>query len=229
MVCGLGRGNGCCCRNRLDVEPQNIDNGSSSAFCDAAQYGARAGFVRHCYYLPRHNPTLRARLPACAIAVIVLLFGLLTLGEYILSWNLGIDSILIGPAAMPSRLYPGRPSPQAAANFALLGIALLIYNSRRSPIRIGQACALLVGGNAIVALTGYIFSTREFHGFPSITTDIGMAVHTAASFILLALALLCSRPGDGIMSLVVSDTRSGQMARRILWVGIVAPPLVGER
>src|SRR5262249_10252654 len=56
---------------------------------------------------------------------------------------------------------------------------------------------------------------------------IGMALHEAVTFILLALATLCSRPNDGIMSLVTSDTRSGSMARRILWAGIVAPPLVG--
>ena len=76
-------------------------------------------------------------------------------------------------------------------------------------------------------MTGYIFSTSQFYGFPSIESDIGMAVHTAASFILLALALLCSRPNDGMMSLVTSDTRSGGMARRILLTGILAPPLVG--
>ena len=88
-------------------------------------------------------------------------------------------------------------------------------------------CALVVGANAIVAMTGYIFSTSQFYGFPSITTNIGMAIHTAVSFILLALALLCSRPNDGMMSLVTSDTRSGGMARRILLAGILAPPMVG--
>ena len=96
-----------------------------------------------------------------------------------------------------------------------------------SPVRIGQVCALVVGGNAIVAMTGYIFNTSQFYGFPSVASDIGMAVHTAASFILLALALLCSRPNDGMMSLVTNDTRSGAMARRILLPGILAPPLVG--
>ncbi len=91
----------------------------------------------------------------------------------------------------------------------------------------GQGFALAAGANAVVALTGYIFSTRQFYGFPFIPADIGMAIHTAASFVLLALALLCSRPNDGMMSLVTSDTRSGRMAREILLVGIVAPPLIG--
>src|SRR5262249_26257851 len=50
---------------------------------------------------------------------------------------------------------------------------------------------------------------------------------SAVAFILVSMALLFSRPHDGMMSLVVSDTRSGRMARRILWAGILAPPLVG--
>jgi len=169
----------------------------------------------------------KGRLAASAVAAVVALLGLLTLGEYVFSWDSGIDRIFISSAHTAARLYPGRPAPQTAANFALLGAALLVYNFRVLSIRIGQVCALVVGANAIVAMTGYIFSTSQFYGFPSITSDIGMAVHTAASFILLALALLCSRPNDGMMSLVVSDTRSGGMARRILFAGILAPPLVG--
>ena len=49
----------------------------------------------------------------------------------------------------------------------------------------------------------------------------------AAALILLALALLFSRPAEGMVSLVSSSTRSGSIARRILLVGIVGPLLVG--
>jgi len=42
----------------------------------------------------------------------------------------------------------------------------------------------------------------------------------------LALGLLCSRPNDGMMSLVTSDTHGGAMARRILLAGSLAPPLI---
>jgi hypothetical protein len=40
---------------------------------------------------------------------------------------------------------------------------------------------------------------------PPFSPDIGMAVSSSASFVLLALALLCSRPDDGMMSLVVGQ------------------------
>ena len=162
-----------------------------------------------------------------ALGVIVSLGGLLILAEYIFALDLGIDRILIEGAANSGTQFPGRPAPQTSANFAVLGAALLVYNLRSLPIRIGQGCVLVAGANAVVALTGYIFSTRQFYGFPSIASDIGMAIHTAVSFLLLALALLCSRPNDGMMSLVTSDTRSGRMAREILLVGIVGPPIIG--
>lgn len=177
-------------------------------------------------FTPDQRQAGKSHLVAWALAPVVLLLGLLTLGEYIFSWDLGIDRILAGASAA-GRLYPGRPSPQTAANFAALGFALLIYNLRFLPIRLGQFCALVTGANAVVAMTGYIFSTGQFYGFPAIESDIGMAVHTATSFTLMAVALLFRRPNDGFMSLVTSDTRSGGMARRILLAGVLAPPLVG--
>jgi PAS domain S-box-containing protein len=165
---------------------------------------------------------------ACALAVIVSVLGLLTLGEYVFGWNLGIDRIFLGGATNQASQYPGRPSPQTLANFVILGAALLVFNSRSSSIRIGQLCALAVGGNALVALTGYIFDAGHFYGFPPVEAQIGMAVPTAASFILIAMALLCSRPNDGMMSLITGDTRSGGMARRVLFTVIIAPLLVGS-
>jgi PAS domain S-box-containing protein len=216
---------------------------------------AAAGWIFNVELLTKVHPLLPAMQPAtaigltlCAIAIlfsgdnrrspksflipsaigaIVSLGGLLILAEYTFALDLGIDRILIEGAASSGKQFPGRPSPQTSVNFAVLGAALLVYNLRSLPIRIGQGCALGAGANAVVALTGYIFSTRQFYGFPFIASDIGMAIHTAASFLLLALALLCSRPNDGMMSLVTSDTRSGRMAREILLVGIVAPPVIG--
>src|SRR5262249_41602152 len=107
----------------------------------------------------RHSSAI-AYLLAAAISFLVLL----TLGEYLFGWDTP---------------YPGRPSPQTSANFAVLGAGLLIYNRRSSPIRLGQICALAVGCNAIVAMTGYVFSTSQFHGFPALSREVGMAVHTA--------------------------------------------------
>jgi PAS domain S-box-containing protein len=169
----------------------------------------------------------RSHLFAGAGGVVVFLFGALTLIEYICGLDLGIDHFFSSHPAGAHSGYPGRPSPQTAVNFAAVGASLIAYNSRPVAIRLGQSAALAAGANAVVAMTGYIFSTSQFYGFPSLTPGAGMAVPTAAGFVLITMALLCSRPQEGMMTLVVSDTRSGRMARRIILSGILAPPLVG--
>lgn len=92
---------------------------------------------------------------------------------------------------------------------------------------IGQYCILAVGANAILAITGYIFSTEHYFGFPVYVPAIGMAINTSVSFILLALALLFSRPKSGMASLLTSETQSGEIGRHILLTAIISPPLVG--
>ena len=158
--------------------------------------------------------------------LVISLIGLITLAEYIFAVDLWIDRLFLTDA-MAAGLHPGRPSPQTAVNCALLGAGIVLHDLRALPIRLGQACLLAVGANAIVALTGYIFDASRFYGFPLFEPAIGMAVHTAAAFVILAIAVLGSRPNDGMMSLITSSTRSGGMARQILLTGTLAPPLVG--
>ena len=167
----------------------------------------------------------RFSIPA-VVGLVISLIGLITLTEYVFSVDLWIDRLFLTDA-MAAGLRAGRPSPQTAVNCALLGAGIVLHDVRALPIRLGQACLLAVSANAIVALTGYIFDASRFYGFPSFEPAIGMAVHTAAAFVILAIALLGSRPDDGIMSMITSSARSGGMARQILLTGTLAPPLVG--
>ena len=54
----------------------------------------------------------------------------------------------------------------------------------------GRGAGSRSAANAIVAATGYIFSTHAFYGFPAYAPSIGMAVQTAVTFIMLVVALL---------------------------------------
>ncbi|MGE3759723.1 MAG: PAS domain S-box protein [Pseudobdellovibrionaceae bacterium] len=164
---------------------------------------------------------------AHSLATTVALFGLVTLSEYAFGWKIGTDDIFIHDVATADQPFPGRPSPQTSFNFLLLGLAIVAFNLRLISIYAGQTCVILVGANALVAATGYIFSTNQFYGFPVYTPAIGMAIHTSLSFIFLAAALLFSRPNEGMMTLVTSATQSGRIARKILLTCVVIPPLVG--
>ena len=178
-------------------------------------------------FLTAERPAMgRRTLIVLLLASVILLLGLLTLGEYAFGWDVGIDRIFAHEAPTASQAFPGRPSPQTSLNFVLLGAVLFSFNLGW-PIHLGQIGAIVTGANSLAAMTGYIFGARTLYTFPLRTPAIGMAVHTAISFVMLIIALLCRRPNDGMMTLVTSDTSSGRMARRILLAGIVAPPFVG--
>lgn len=66
-----------------------------------------------------------------ALALIVTVLGLATLGEWVFGWRLGIDELLFRD---PSTLYtpwPGRMAPPSAFAFICLGPALMAVRSTR--------------------------------------------------------------------------------------------------
>ncbi|MGZ6333557.1 MAG: hypothetical protein ACXWP5_13130, partial [Bdellovibrionota bacterium] len=170
------------------------------------------------------NPPKSVRL---ILATLIVLLGALTLAEYLFAKDLGIDHFLVHGLSTTAGRFPGRSSPQTSANFLLLGLAFWCYLGRSSLIRAGQAFALLACANAIIAFTGYIFSTSQFYGFPTFAPATGMAIHTSISFTMLSIALFCSRPCEGMMTLMTSESRSGTMARRILLTSFFTPPVLG--
>jgi hypothetical protein len=162
-----------------------------------------------------HSP--KRSIVAGFFAAIILLLGLVTLAEYFFGSDLGIDHIFIHTASTASSPFPGRPSPQTSFNFILLGVSALSFHTIFVPKYFRQAAAILIGANALIAATGYIFSTAQFYGFPIYISATGMAIHTSIGFILLAGALLLARPNEGMMTLTTSDTQSGAWQERLCW------------
>jgi signal transduction histidine kinase len=178
-------------------------------------------------FTPEPSSPRRRSTTATLLALVVLLLGLLISGEYIFGWDFGIDRLFAHAARTASDPFPGRPSPQTALNFVLLGAVLLSMNLGQWPSLPGQIAVVVAGANAIAAVTGYLFGSTELYEFPQLGVAAGMDIKTAVAFVFLVAAILCRRPTDGMMTLVTSDTLSGLMARRVLLAGIAAPPLVG--
>ena len=59
------------------------------------------------------------------MAAMIAALGAVTLLEYILGWDAGIDQLLFAEPQTPANIYPGRPSHATAFNLMILGIALL--------------------------------------------------------------------------------------------------------
>src|SRR5207248_944045 len=66
----------------------------------------------------------------------------------------------------------------------------------------------------------YFYGVAFLYG---ITAYTGMALHTALTFVLLSLGILCARTDRGPMLVVMSDTPGGHMARHMLPPAILIP------
>jgi methyl-accepting chemotaxis protein len=160
----------------------------------------------------------------CALAVA--LVGLLTLSEYILGRDLGIDQLLFRePGGAVGTSTPGRMSPNTALNFLLIGLALrfIDYESAEK-YRPAQYLTLAAVAVALLALLGYAYNVKALYGFASYTK---MALHTVVAFVVLTLGILGARPAQGFVRTLTSTGMGGDLARRLLPAAIVIPVVVG--
>ncbi len=159
-----------------------------------------------------------AQIPASIAGLI----GLLTLCEYLFSWDLGIDQLLFKDPASGSS-PPGRMSFATAVNFLAIGLALLFIKSR-SGFGLAQSLSLSAAIISMVALTTYIYEVKSLYAVSPYST---MALHTSITFIVLSFGILFSRPERGLMAIIASDTAGGITMRRLLPAVISIPVVVG--
>jgi len=141
--------------------------------------------------LSREKVAAPARFWAALVAVVMLALGALTLSEYLVGWELGIDQWLFHDADhLVGTSQPGRMSPATAFCMVLTSVALLMESqsfSTRLTLSILAALGLaliVIGGLAFVGnVSDALFGIRWW-------SYTGMAVHTAASFMLFGFGLL---------------------------------------
>jgi PAS domain S-box-containing protein len=150
------------------------------------------------------------RFCAAVLSMVITALGALTLGEYFLGWNLGIDELLFRDAIQSmgsARL--GRMSPATAFCLVLAGSALWtasqqIFRRFRFPVVSALSSTLIVIG--VVACLGQI-SDGLFHFH--LWNYFGMAVHTAAGFLLLGSGLLALAKSEGGMGWALDKSITG--------------------
>ncbi|HWG96163.1 MAG TPA: HAMP domain-containing sensor histidine kinase [Nitrospira sp.] len=118
------------------------------------------------------------------------------------------------------RVSPAWTGPATALCFVLLGGA--VFASMKQNVRhyVSQSLATVVIFICSLAVLGYLFHKQSLYAIPSYKS---MALHTAVSFVLLSLALLCLRPDQGLMKTATAGTAGGSMLQRMvpLMVGMV--------
>lgn len=123
---------------------------------------------------------------AQALALLVGMLGLATLGQYVFGWRLGIDELLFLDRQGAYNAIRGRMSPYSAAAFACIGLALLILprSGLHTPAFLATAVTLIIG---TLSAIGYAWNASE------LTTDVVLppvAVNTAVAFIFLSAGTL---------------------------------------
>jgi PAS domain S-box-containing protein len=160
------------------------------------------------------------------LGLLVALFGVAVLGEYVTGWRIGLDQWLFGrDVAEAGTRFPGRPSPHTAMAFLLAALALMSLDAdRRRGHRPWLVLTPLSAVVALVALVGYVFQVRYLYG---VVSGTGVALHTAVAFLLLNAGLLASRPDRQPTRMVLAPGPAGLLARRLLPALVLAPLGVG--
>jgi PAS domain S-box-containing protein len=129
------------------------------------------------------------RITVIFLAMILFLLSTATLTEYFLDFDLKIDQALFTDSDSIETARPGRMSPSSAFCFLVVAAALLLLTREKSPLRLPIASALgvtltLIGTlNLLGQLSNYLLGWQWWN-------YSGVALHTAACFIFIGLALM---------------------------------------
>src|SRR5919197_1178350 len=160
------------------------------------------------------------------LALLVVLFGVAVLGAYLTGWRPGFDLWLFGERlAGTGTRFPGRPSPHTAAAFVLVGLALVLLDAdRRGGHRPAMVLVPLSAAVAFIALLGYVYQVRYLY---QVATGTGMALQTAATFLMLNGGLLACRPDRQPTRTFIASSPGGLLARRLVPALVLVPLGVG--
>jgi len=141
--------------------------------------------------LSRAKVAMPARFWATMVAAVVIASGASNLSEYLFGWELGMDQWLFRDADFRVGIsQPGRMSPATAFCFVLTGVSLLAASQpvsmrlRRSILAAPGLALIIVSGLAFIGYASDALLSWRWWNYT------GMAVHTAAGFMLLGFGLL---------------------------------------
>jgi PAS domain S-box-containing protein len=159
------------------------------------------------------TPSQRASRLSAACAVAVGAIGLLTLGEYVTGWNLGIDELFVTVRPSAQEPFGGRMAGNTALTFGLLAVQLGRVGARFRRPWLDEGCTLAAALVASIAILGYVFDSVPL---TRLASNSQMAVHTAMAFLVLCAGVL-ARDGDGpLVTIATAEGPGSRLVRRLL-------------
>lgn len=121
--------------------------------------------------------------------------------------------------------FPSRLAPNAAACFILVAVALLAIGRPRWPRAFHPQWLMVpVLGSSLAAVIGYCYDASGFYKFRE---SIPMALHTAVGLGFIAIAVVFSRPGEGILRLLPRRSLGARSVKRLLPACVLIPSTLG--
>lgn len=157
-------------------------------------------------------------------AGVLIVLGVITLMEYGLEQNLGIDEFWVADTELPLHtVHPGRMDPQTAAGFVLGGLGLIALRVRAlwQTVDYLGAVPILLGFFSLIA---YAYQAPTLAHLPGVTP---IAPHTAAGLVVLGIGLLTRSASGRLVRLLSGHVAGSVMARRLLPLTLVGFPVLG--
>ncbi len=187
---------------------------------------ALAGLGAALLLLQPYRPGRYRRWLGVTVSLAVAAIGAVALAEYSTGSATGLDTLLFRHAveALMGGSAPGRPSPQSAAAFLAIGLALATLDAagrwRYVPMILVPAGAII----AVTALFGYLYGVTYLRGTSQVT---GISPETATALIVLSLGIACARPDRPPVSAFTNTGPGRLLARRMFPVLLLLPFLTG--
>ena len=191
----------------------------------APSFVVSTGWPERVSGLPKASPGPVPRGAVTSCALLVTLLAGLTLAEYLLDADLGIDQALVPQHFRIQGAHAGRMAPITALSFLLVGVALLRFDWESGRHRPSEYLSLLVVFSGGTALIGYFYDEQALYKVGPYTS---IAVHTATLFTILGLGFISARPARGLMRTFASPSMGGVVARRVLPFAVALPILAGR-
>ena len=156
---------------------------------------------------------------ASIVGLVVALIGVLKLCDYIFDAHLLVDSLGFREILAAGQLKPTQMALSSACGCILIGGGLLLAGSRLTGTF--QALTVTAGLLGALGLSAFLYGGTPLPPYAQ------MSLLTATGFVLLSAGIFCTRTDSGLMTLLVSDTVGGMLARRLLVPAALLPFAVG--
>ncbi len=146
------------------------------------------------------------------LSLMILLIGLISLSEYLLHYNSGLDTLFFHN---PSLSFPdsARMAPATSFSFMLIGISFFAIRSPQNRVRtIMQYLLHFVSAIAAIIIIGYLYRVPAFYKLFLLSS---VALHTGIMLFLLSAAAAFFNSEKGITGLFTGREIGNQMARDI--------------